>query len=669
MTVHCFHPPFSAICGPGKQFNNVSCDMCPIGTYKSVEGNAAMCEPCPSGFTTENQGATSRNDCSQRECEPGTYHVQNSVPITCTDCPIGTYSTASMVTQCTPCSTGKTTLATKSTSADACTTLCSNGRGLNLQTRGCDTCPVGQYNDASSGANPNFCKTCKSGTTNYQTGQSSCPATVDAVVYQYRKYEVMLKYKADIAGCHVDISGIQTQVSLAIRQTFISQRVARYNGQRSFCPSTTCNNIAVDFDKGTNCKLVTRRRKRALDYELDFLVSLSNISNVITDSVQKEEMMAKDIILLILNQNAAQLQPSTLAGIVQYDSIVTIASKEICTSGNELRGDVCNPCTLGHYGTDGETCKPCAADRYQDETGQADCKLCPANTYNDDFGATGPLACKGMKRVFTYREQNSVFPENDVQYLACAVNAHLELVQLLYDSPTVLQQWREMCRYRPENIHVQLLRKLWRTILQREENTNAITKKKDISQSLPPETCMQSDRFDGSHFNDLLMARPDFHSVCISLSEFVFIQQIKGNVQLSEKYYIIKYERDTPPTSNMPVILGAAIGGGGALLIIILVVVGCYKYLSVKDKREKKPDYRYGEFDQPMFVGTYDNVGFNGSMPRPIAPYPSIGYPSLGYKPQETSFDHGSITSPYRMRPGVNGDPIEEDDAQYIWTA
>ncbi|XP_052814812.1 uncharacterized protein LOC128241762 isoform X2 [Mya arenaria] len=547
------------ICGPGKQFNNVSCDMCPIGTYKSVEGNAAMCEPCPSGFTTENQGATSRNDCSQRECEPGTYHVQNSVPITCTDCPIGTYSTASMVTQCTPCSTGKTTLATKSTSADACTTLCSNGRGLNLQTRGCDTCPVGQYNDASSGANPNFCKTCKSGTTNYQTGQSSCPATVDAVVYQYRKYEVMLKYKADIAGCHVDISGIQTQVSLAIRQTFISQRVARYNGQRSFCPSTTCNNIAVDFDKGTNCKLVTRRRKRALDYELDFLVSLSNISNVITDSVQKEEMMAKDIILLILNQNAAQLQPSTLAGIVQYDSIVTIASKEICTSGNELRGDVCNPCTLGHYGTDGETCKPCAADRYQDETGQADCKLCPANTYNDDFGATGPLACK------------------------------------------------DYCTTHPLSC-----------------NNGG----KCVATGRRTFTCNCYENYGGQYCN----------------------------------------EKKTP-TSNMPVILGAAIGGGGALLIIILVVVGCYKYLSVKDKREKKPDYRYGEFDQPMFVGTYDNVGFNGSMPRPIAPYPSIGYPSLGYKPQETSFDHGSITSPYRMRPGVNGDPIEEDDAQYIWTA
>ncbi|WAQ95255.1 FBP1-like protein [Mya arenaria] len=553
------------ICGPGKQFNNVSCDMCPIGTYKSVEGNAAMCEPCPSGFTTENQGATSRNDCSQRECEPGTYHVQNSVPITCTDCPIGTYSTASMVTQCTPCGTGKTTLATKSTSADACTTLCSNGRGLNLQTRGCDTCPVGQYNDASSGANPNFCKTCKSGTTNYQTGQSSCPATVDAVVYQYRKYEVMLKYKADIAGCHVDISGIQTQVSLAIRQTFISQRVARYNGQRSFCPSTTCNNIAVDFDKGTNCKLVTRRRKRALDYELDFLVSLSNISNVITDSVQNEEMMAKDIILLILNQNAAQLQPSTLAGIVQYDSIVTIASKEICTSGNELRGDVCNPCTLGHYGTDGETCKPCAADRYQDETGQADCKLCPANTYNDDFGATGPLACKVYTAFVDYCTTHPLSCNNGGKCVATGRRTF---------------------------------------------------------------TCNCYENYGGQYCN----------------------------------------EKKTP-TSNMPVILGAAIGGGGALLIIILVVVGCYKYLSVKDKREKKPDHRYGEFDQPMFVGTYDNVGFNGSMPRPIAPYPSIGYPSLGYKPQETSFDHGSITSPYRMRPGVNGDPIDEDDAQYIWTA
>ena len=72
------------------------------------------------------------------------------------------------------------------------------------------------------------------------------------------------------------------------------------------------------------------------------------------------------------------------------------------------------------------------------------------------------------------------------------------------------------------------------------------------------------------------------------------------------------------------------------------------------------------DFDHPKY-GTYDNAPFY-SMPRPVAPYPSIGYPALGYKPHEASFDHESVTNPYRMRHTNGPGPGHEED-NFVWQA
>lgn len=55
-----------AICLEGVYLNmtNRSCELCPQGFYKDKKNLDTYCQPCPSGFTTENMGGTNSGNCS-----------------------------------------------------------------------------------------------------------------------------------------------------------------------------------------------------------------------------------------------------------------------------------------------------------------------------------------------------------------------------------------------------------------------------------------------------------------------------------------------------------------------------------------------------------------------------------------------------------------------------
>ena len=59
----------AALCSPGQYLERGRCIPCPIGTFKSVDGNDP-CEPCPPGINDSRQvtaaeGSTSQQDCTQ----------------------------------------------------------------------------------------------------------------------------------------------------------------------------------------------------------------------------------------------------------------------------------------------------------------------------------------------------------------------------------------------------------------------------------------------------------------------------------------------------------------------------------------------------------------------------------------------------------------------------
>jgi hypothetical protein len=60
---------------------------------------------------------------------------------------------------------------------------CAAGYGYQLKREQCEICPAGQYNDAGSGSNSNYCKFCPDGLTTTRTGQSQCVPSMWKIVW------------------------------------------------------------------------------------------------------------------------------------------------------------------------------------------------------------------------------------------------------------------------------------------------------------------------------------------------------------------------------------------------------------------------------------------------------------------------------------------------------
>ena len=75
-------------------------DICPTGTFSSVDGSA--CVPCPSGTASPVEGASNAMTCSA--CNAGTFASPSSS--VCINCPSNTFSSiymAANVSQCSSC--------------------------------------------------------------------------------------------------------------------------------------------------------------------------------------------------------------------------------------------------------------------------------------------------------------------------------------------------------------------------------------------------------------------------------------------------------------------------------------------------------------------------------------------------------------------------------------
>lgn len=87
-------------CDSGQYFKDnetSTCSRCPIGTFKDNNVNdiakqtirfAYKCQDCPEGYTSENEGARSREECNLYKCTPGHYSTKSD---TCIPCKKGSY--------------------------------------------------------------------------------------------------------------------------------------------------------------------------------------------------------------------------------------------------------------------------------------------------------------------------------------------------------------------------------------------------------------------------------------------------------------------------------------------------------------------------------------------------------------------------------------------------
>lgn len=109
-------------CEPGQQLSQLgACEPCQQGWFRSR--GRPSCEQCPSGFTTETVGSTERRHCSLLLCPAG--HYLNVTTDRCQECPLGYYQpNHQRDTQCLSCPSDMTTDHEGSTSAENCTNPC-----------------------------------------------------------------------------------------------------------------------------------------------------------------------------------------------------------------------------------------------------------------------------------------------------------------------------------------------------------------------------------------------------------------------------------------------------------------------------------------------------------------------------------------------------------------
>ncbi|KAL4240219.1 hypothetical protein ACF0H5_001013 [Mactra antiquata] len=183
-------------CPKGQQLNanNNGCERCPLGTFKSQEGQGS-CIPCSGGRTTLFLGADDSSYCAGGSCSAGQWRCRNNqcVPGSnrcnglsdCTDnndengcecqagnfynsgsglceaCPIGRFQGDAGQLHCFECPAGTSTSTTGATSVDDCNDICDDGHRFDIMTRTCVECEAGRFRKKNRD-NPLQCISCPS---------------------------------------------------------------------------------------------------------------------------------------------------------------------------------------------------------------------------------------------------------------------------------------------------------------------------------------------------------------------------------------------------------------------------------------------------------------------------------------------------------------------------
>merc|ERR1712045_662095 len=112
-------------CEDGHQIDlQGNCLPCPLGQYRQ-KGVDLGCQSCPKGFTTSRPGSTAASDCSLPICLAGQY--LDAVTNECTLCGLGFYQPDDQQTECLPCPADTTTKREGATDKEECSNRCKEG--------------------------------------------------------------------------------------------------------------------------------------------------------------------------------------------------------------------------------------------------------------------------------------------------------------------------------------------------------------------------------------------------------------------------------------------------------------------------------------------------------------------------------------------------------------
>ncbi|VDM57880.1 unnamed protein product [Angiostrongylus costaricensis] len=151
-------------CAPGSFFSMSTshCELCAEGEYQPLAGRTE-CFKCAAGQVTAGPGAISENEC-KASCPPG--HYFNMASSQCVSCGLGFFQHRSGSFECIPCDVGKTTISETAVSEEECRDECPDGEQLSFS-GSCQPCPAGFYR--TRGVHKQ-CVACPTGTTTESVG-------------------------------------------------------------------------------------------------------------------------------------------------------------------------------------------------------------------------------------------------------------------------------------------------------------------------------------------------------------------------------------------------------------------------------------------------------------------------------------------------------------------
>ncbi|WKY06023.1 hypothetical protein Q1695_006319 [Nippostrongylus brasiliensis] len=151
-------------CAPGSfhSAQTARCELCPEGEYQPLSGRTE-CFKCQEGRITAGQGAINENECKDN-CEPGSFF--DMATSQCEPCGFGFFQPRSGSFECIACGVGKTTMSERATGDDECRDECPDGEQLS-SSGSCQSCPSGSYRTRGEHKQ---CMQCPTGTTTESVG-------------------------------------------------------------------------------------------------------------------------------------------------------------------------------------------------------------------------------------------------------------------------------------------------------------------------------------------------------------------------------------------------------------------------------------------------------------------------------------------------------------------
>ncbi len=355
------------------QLHQGSCTACPAGKYQPSTGQSE-CLVCPKGTANALTGQLQCTDCLDGSmanetqsvtcmaCELGKFSKRGPTdthgPVSCTNCPVGTYADSQGTVDCTPCLAGSFAGVE---GREACQ-LCEAGTISGPSASVCVECAAGKFAKDPGSV---VCSDCQPGSFAKDPKSASCtfcdPGFAQSGTAQSNCVECTAGFYSDLPGAASCTQCPAGKSSTAVKaQSCTDCAVGTYqpNQNQQSCP--TCPNGQYQDAQGQiTCKPCSAGS----------FTSASTGKNTCTPCAEGKYAGSPN------SEECTDCEPGRFA----------------VSTGSLL----CNQCDAGTYtSTPGQrSCQKCTAGWYQPDPNQVGCIKCPKGTYMPSEGASSCLPC------------------------------------------------------------------------------------------------------------------------------------------------------------------------------------------------------------------------------------------------------------------------------------